>query len=193
MVFDSAPVWYVMAKPEARHYRAMYLTDWASPARGPRLLHWTVMKLGRWADLRCDKARLLAALGEVAADPFVLRLDRAEGDKSGTTRLAASRVPAAVRRLRAAVAEALSDHDIPFAGHSDRPHVTLDYAWQRASFRAPIEPIPWLIRELVLVESVTGEARHVEHGRFSLRPRQGNLFPLTLRADAVGTPAVALR
>lgn len=180
MPFDSTPRWYIMAKPPPWQRRAMHFPDWACPRRGADLLHSTVLPLKTWAELGCDMETLVAALWEIEADPFVLVLDRAEGRCGGTAELACSKIPAAARRLRAAVVAALRRNGIAADGEAKlRSHVTLNYAWRQPAFRTAIEPIPWLIDEVLLIESLTGKTEHVAHGRFPVTPRQGMLFPLT--------------
>lgn len=180
MLFDSRPQWSVMAKPPLWQRRAVHCHEWTCPKRGPDLVHLTLLSLGPWDDLGCGMDRLMDALWAVEAEPFLLVLDHAEAKQgSDHVELVSGKSAAAAQRLRATLWAALVRHGIPFRSRSRiRPHVTLNYQWQGGAFREPIAPVPWLIDELLLIESLTGKTEHVLHGRFPVVPRQGMLFPL---------------
>lgn len=151
------------------------------PKRDAKLLHLTALSLGHWDDLECELEALVDALWTVEAEPVLLVLDHAEAKKGSThTELVTSKTPKSAQPLRMALWSALQRRGIllPFPSRI-RPHVTLNYKWRGEHFRDPIEPISWLIDEFLLIESITGETRHVDRGRFPIRPRQGMLFPLT--------------
>lgn len=48
------------------------------------------------------------------------------------------------------------------------PHVTLGYSRDTAAATRTIAPVGWRARELVLVESLIGQGRHVAHARWPL-------------------------
>ena len=110
---------------------------------------------------------LRRALGTVHARPFMLDFDRIRGSgrtvelvRRGTNRDAVA--------FRALVIEALSRYVSAPWPRSFRPHVTLNYRRATPCDRL-IDPISWLVEDFVLIESVTGETRHIEHGRWPLR------------------------
>lgn len=180
MLFDSTPKWYLMWKPELWQQASMHRAEWACPRRGLELLHCTVIKLGRLAELGCSIKMLIELLALVEADPFVLTLDYARGDKGGTSKLACSKIPAAARKFRSKLLAVLLENGVnATVSKKFDPHVTQHYNWRKESFNVPIAPISWSINEFVLIESLTGKTEHVEHGRFAITPRQGMLFPLT--------------
>lgn len=188
-MIDSSPRWLVLAKPPVWLHAAMYDPDFADLLRGPELLHLTVLGLGGFDDLGCDLAALRHALAGLEADPVLLVLDRLAATMNGIAALE-SRRSGPAQRLRLAVVAALEHSGVRFRKPGRiRPHVTLHYGRRKPSLRMSIKPIAWLIDELLLVESITGEARHVVHGRFPIRPRQGMLFPLTRCSAAPGDPA----
>lgn len=180
-MFDSRPRWSIMAKPPAWQRSAMHRHPSACSKRASELLHLTALGLGPRDDLECEVETLVEALRTVEAEPVLLRLDRAEAKKgSRHTELVSSKPPKSAQRLRMALWNALQRRGISLPlPPRIRPHVTLNYRWQGDAFRDSIEPISWLIDELLLIESITGETRHVTHARFPIRPRQGTLFPLT--------------
>lgn len=146
--------------------------------RHPGLLHWTVLPLGALQDIQCEEWSILAALAGVYAEPFTLVFERVVCFEGGTAALTVGRTPPAVRKLREALTEALTSAGAKLSRAPSRPHVTLDYRWQGATVSRKVEPIVWNIDHVLLVESVTGKARHNHLGRRMLVPRQGTLFPL---------------
>lgn len=180
-----------MAKPAAWQRGAMHRHHSVCPKRGSELLHLTALGLGPWDDLECELETLVEALWTVEADPVLLVLDRAEAKKGSThTELVSSKPPKSAQRLRIALWNALQRHGIVLPPpRRIRPHVTLNYRWEGEDFRDAIEPVSWLIDEFLLIESITGEARHAVHGRFPIQPRQGMLFPLTRCSAGPRNPA----
>lgn len=93
--------------------------------------------------------------GRVRKRPFVLR-----GSDAGL---------AALTGFRRELSEALARHGL--GGLVDAhftPHVTLLYDDQLRPPQ-PVEPIVWRVNELVLVDSLLGQARHVPLARWPLR------------------------
>lgn len=155
--------------------------------RGEDLLHWTVMPLGAgYEPLATVIARTLR---EIDLLSFVIRWDRIVAT-GRYVMLKPSHVPREVRKLRHAIRKALAQAGITLAGGASAPHVTLNYRWDGEAFEEEIEPIAWRIREVMLVESLTGQAEHKPHGLFPLIPRQGFLFPWLAESKGALAPAL---
>lgn len=186
MPFDSHPKWHLMAKP-VEGWAAMHRLRGVDRERGVDLLHWTVLPLG--VGYEGLSSVIAMALREIDLLPFVIRWDRIVATGRYVL-LKPSHVPREVRRLRRVIRKALAQAGITLTGGASAPHVTLNYRWAGAVFEEEIEPIVWRIREVMLIESLTGQAEHKSHGLFPLVPRQGFLFPWL--AESKGTPAPAL-
>ncbi|MHA6721445.1 2'-5' RNA ligase family protein [Sphingomonas sp. RS2018] len=166
MRYASRPL-YLLAKPHEAAAEVMRRLPWMDPRRPAELLHVTMLSLGDAADLPVwaldDLRRRLAA---IRSSPFRLIFDRVVANRRHATLLPSEPLPhasAARQALIAALdARAAFRRDPPF-----RPHVTLAYRCD-VVVDAAIDPIAWLVDEIVLVESIVGEARHVELGRFPL-------------------------
>lgn len=166
----------VMAKPPLDQRRAIdALAERSGCTRPAALLHWTVLPIGPCGRHRAPA--ILAALAAIDAEPFALAFDRIDCREGGIAALGVSRLPAAVRKLRAALIDGLAGIGVAPLHSGSRPHVTLDYAWRHGAVSRRIDPVIWHIDHLLLIESVTGQARHDYLGRLSLMPRQGTLFP----------------
>lgn len=160
----------------------------ADPARGDDLLHWTVLSFGSgFAHLA---PIIAAALREIDAAPFTIRWDRLVAT-GRYVMLKPSIVPREVALMRRSIRKALAKAGVPLPRSSSAPHVTLNYRWDGAAFEETIDPLAWRIDTVLLIESLTGQARHRPHGRFPLIPRQGFLFPWL--AESGGTLAPACR
>jgi 2'-5' RNA ligase len=77
--------------------------------------------------------------------------------------------------FHAAICAGLRRDSMPLIDYRFAPHVTLSYKPDGLGHEF-IEPIHWTVTEFLLIESVVGETRHIELGRWPLRPRQGELF-----------------
>lgn len=132
-------------------------------------LHVTLHHLGDFVDQ--VPANLLPAASAAAAtvkmQPFEAVFDRVGGTR-GSFLLRASDELVAMRAFRQALSIALIK-----AGLRDRigsvfnPHVTLSYDFSDVPERA-IDPIGWTVRQFVLIESLLGEHRHIERGRWPI-------------------------
>jgi len=74
----------------------------------------------------------------------------------------------ALRMFRERLGFALMRAGIAFRQGGFSPHVTLLYGGQPMP-EQEIEPISWLVEDFVLIDSLIGETRHVEVGRWQLR------------------------
>lgn len=159
---------YIQAKPPQHVQAQIVALPRNDPARGPELLHATLMSL---FDLHAAPPdwlpRVIAALDSFAAAPFPLAFDRIENRKAVTLR---TRAPLAeARAFQAALVRHLLVHKAPLLlGTTPEPHVTINYRGDRLRAQK-IAPIGWTVTEILLVESVVGKATHIEHGRWPLR------------------------
>lgn len=158
---------YVMAKPPPAVQARIAALPRNDPGRGPDLLHVTLLTL---FDLhRAPPGWLpavVAALDVFESPPFPLAFDRIENRKAVTLR---TREPLAeARAVQAALVRHLLEARAPMMlGTTPEPHLTINYAGDRLRAET-IAPIGWTVDEILLVESVVGQARHVEHGRWRL-------------------------
>jgi 2'-5' RNA ligase len=116
-------------------------------------------------------------LGEEAAEvaasircaPFPVMFDRLV---AGATSMLL--VPSApldrLRMFRERLGFTLMRSGLPFrlAGQF-RPHITLLYG-NDLTFETEIDPVIWTVEEFVLIDSPVGKTKHVEIGRWPLRP-----------------------
>ena len=178
---DSAPKWHLMAKPSRQGLGRLRALPGVDPSRVGDLAHWTVCPLGEGFDLLVPT--IARALGMIDLPRFVIEWDRLVSTGSHLM-LKSSQVPKEVPKLRRYIRKHLGCASIGLKGKFSEPHVTLNYACAEPAFERSIKPISWAIDEVLLIESVTGEGRHVLHGRFPITPRQGMLFPLTHCTEA---------
>lgn len=135
--------------------------------RPDSLLHITLLPLGDRAAIDARTfARIIAALDAVALPSFRVAFDHVGG--RDRTILLPSEPPRGAFAVQRALAAALAARGLrltrPYRFH---PHVTLDYRHGIAGDVA-IDPISWRVEDIRLIESVVGETRHVEHGRWAL-------------------------
>ncbi|MEJ0024472.1 MAG: 2'-5' RNA ligase family protein [Rhizomicrobium sp.] len=131
----------------------------------PEHLHVTLFSLGDWEVLPPSiPARAGDALEDVQAPSFVVTFDRAVSFRSDGNYpfvLLAGENRAPLKAMRASLGAALSRHKLGrFARGPFTPHMTLLYD-ARAADEAPIAPISWTARDIVLVHSLVGRTRHV--------------------------------
>lgn len=65
-------------------------------------------------------------------------------------------------------AEYLRQHDFPWFNLLTELHMTINYRGDGLGAEA-VDPIGWTVAEILLVESVVGEERHIAHGRWTLK------------------------
>lgn len=159
---------YVMAKPPAQVQAAIAALPRNDPARGPELLHVTLLKL---YDLHYAPPdwlpRTIAALDSFHAPPFPLAFDRIESRKAVTLRTR-DPLPQA-RAFQAALVRHMLEAKAPLMlGTTPEPHLTINYRGDRHG-NHKTAPIGWSVGEILLVESQVGKTAHIEHGRWPLR------------------------
>ena len=154
-----------MAKPPD-HVRALIShLQRTQRDRPAALLHVTLLCLFDLAGAPDLLPRVQAAMQDFRADAFRVVFDQIAGGSSVVLR--GSEAMRGVRRIQSALKGHLIRRDIPLLDHLPVPHVTINYRHDDRGTEA-IDPISWRVEQLLLVESVTGERRHVEHGRWSL-------------------------
>ena len=157
-----------MAKPPAEVAARIAALPRNDSSRGPDLLHVTLLTL---FDLAAAPPgwlpQVVAALDAFEGTAFPLAFDRIEERKAVTLR---TRAPLAeARAFQAGLVRFLLERRVPLMlGTTPEPHVTINYRGDGLGARK-MEPIGWTVREIVLVESVVGQTRHVVHGCWPLR------------------------
>lgn len=159
---------------ETRRVRAKH--GLSGNAVAAELLHVTLHWLGHHEQRLPDDllAAAMIAGGSVDAAPFEVAFDRLEslGGESDLLVLTGGKRLAALRRFQRTLAAAMTDAGIGSHARRDfRPHVSLLFADRPVAPEA-IEPIRWVVDELVLVDSWVGEAKHEVFGRWPLQSRQ---------------------
>lgn len=180
---------YVFAKPSDEGRAAIGALRRTSRGRALDLLHTTLLPFFDLDDAPPQAVRhIIALLNEFRGDAFDLTFDSIVERRGVTLR--------STRRLEGALAfqQALAAHlrarNFPFFGRAPEPHLTINY--RRDGYgNESISPIGWRVDEILLVESVVGETRHVVHGRWALGPAGAPHPPIPPRQwDMVdsGTP-----
>ncbi len=116
-----------------------------------------------------------AAAAQVAAAPFEVTFDRAESfrNSTGIYPFVLLGEPGAtpLRALHTALGAALKKNGLGGATQGDfKPHVTL----LRDTLRvppAPVVPLPWTVRDVVLVHSLLGKTTHIHLARWPLQEK----------------------
>lgn len=159
---------YVMLKPSADLARNVRALDETIPGRPPDLLHTIIQPIGdrSWitdADIEATRR----ALARVRHAPFLMLFDRIEGGDSLSLRGGIRNC--AAQEFRLVILDALFGHFERLPAYRLHPHMTVNDRGGGRPGRLLAQPIAWLVDEFVLVESVHGETRHVELGRWRLR------------------------
>ena len=163
---------YVMAKPPPAVAARIAALPRNNPARGPDLLHVTLLSLfdlhgapPQWL------AAVIAALDSFSGPAFPLVFDRIEMRKAVTLR-SRSALPQA-HAFQTSLVRHLVERRAPLMlGTTPEPHLTINYHGDRLG-RQTIAPIAWTVGEILLIESVVGKTTHVEHGRWPLDTAAG--------------------
>jgi RNA 2',3'-cyclic 3'-phosphodiesterase len=135
-------------------------------------LHISLQYLGRYLEMpETVVAKARAAAARVRMPPFAVMLDRAisfsgRADNYPLVLLGDDGV-VGLRMLYRSLGAQM--RKVGLRARSDfTPHMTLIYDSRRID-EEPIEPICWTVGELVLVQSLIGETKHVRLGRWPLR------------------------
>ena len=168
---------YIMAKPPEEVIQQIAALPRMSPNRASNLLHMTVqpvlvlewMPADRADEIRRTILELCATIDAPSGEVVMNRIvESAHAVTLRGTMHGAGEFHAAIRA-------GLGRKGLPLLDYSFAPHVTLSYRPDGCGHEF-IEPIRWIVDEFLLVESVVGETRHIELGRWQLRSRQGELF-----------------
>ena len=162
---------FIAMKPPCRVARE--IGWWRDSARsGARpvrdeLLHITLCHLGLFPVSNDPVADVRKALRGFAAAPCRVVFDLLTGG-SGSGLLASSERLERLMGLQSRIASRLRQSGLlPSRAYRFSPHVTLFY--DRAfSGSSPIDPISWTVYEIILVESVIGQGRHISHQSWPL-------------------------
>lgn len=157
---------YLMVKPPADIAARIDALPRNDRGREAGLLHMT---LAAFVDLDRAPAGFLElvirGLDGFGADAFAVRFDRIECRKATVLR---SSVPlAAAWEFQRQLAEYFHRHDFGWFNLPPELHVTINHRGDGLGAEA-IDPVEWTAAEMLLVESVAGEARHIVHGRWPL-------------------------
>jgi RNA 2',3'-cyclic 3'-phosphodiesterase len=139
------------------------------PGRDAGLLHMTVLALvdlTEWSDEFIPAFH--RTMEGFEAGVFDVQFDRIVERKAVTLR--ASRRQKGALALQWLLRAHFEARDFRFFGKAPDPHVTINYKGDGKG-NETIAPLGWTVEEILLVESVHGETRHVEHGRWPLRRR----------------------
>ena len=175
----TTPSLFFMAKPpaEVRHAVQQTLAEngWDT-ALGDTLFaphHWHQSLSHPLASTPALRHALVEIGAHIRTQAFTLLLNRIAGTAADQAaihwKLHATAKPAAFDALLANIRDGLQAHGIDgMPGHS--PHVTVSYRAPHRLARQAIQPIPWRIDEVLLVESQGDPYRDEPMGRWSLRP-----------------------
>ncbi|MGN6820333.1 MAG: 2'-5' RNA ligase family protein [Sphingomonas sp.] len=124
-------------------------------------LHITVQPLGFRRNLSNDAIEEARAAADALVHPFFhVAFEQVNGGK-----LEGSEPISGFLAFRAALQKAMSAR-LSYRKHRSTPHITLVY--RRLSGFCRIDAISWRVEEFLLIESVQGEGRHIERGRWQL-------------------------
>ena len=156
-----------MLKPPAEVATRIWQLPRGQRNRPPGLLHVTLLPLFDLAEAPAWALPfLLGAIMGFRADAFDVVFDRIREWRCVVLR-GGRTLALDMRALQDRLARHLTDRDFPTFGGPRAPHVTINYHGDGQGGDR-IEPIGWRADRLLLVESVVGETRHVEHGRWPL-------------------------
>lgn len=122
-------------------------------------LHLTLLFLGNQPAERV--AGIEAAVDDVSAETFRLRLDRFGWFARARVVWLGGEAPAAAQALVADLARVLQPQGLNFDVRPFRPHITLFRKVTRRPDLPDPEPLEWPIREFALIESIPGSPYRV--------------------------------
>ncbi len=168
---------YIMAKPPEEVIQQIAALSRTSRNRPYELLHVTVQPVLvlEWmpADMADEIRRsILELCAKIDAPSGEVVMNRIVESANAVTLRGAMY---GASEFHAAIRAGLGRNGLPLLDYHFAPHITLAYRPDGRGHEF-IEPIRWTVEEFLLVESVYGETRHIELGRWPLRSRQGELF-----------------
>lgn len=130
------------------------------------------MSLLAFVDLAEAPPSFLSVLCELLkgfeAAAFHVAFDRIEERRAVTLRSSAPLT--AVRQFQTEFTGYLKAAGFPFFGPPPEPHVTINYRGDGKGTEG-IHPVGWKVEEVLLIESVVGQAQHISHHRLALNPQ----------------------
>jgi len=158
---------HLMLKPPADLAERVARLDESQRSRPPEILHTLLQPVGdrSWitdADIEATRR----ALSRVRHAPFLMLFDRIEGGE--TMALRGGIQNCAAQEFRLVVLDALFSHYERLPTYRLDPHMIVHDRGEGRPGRLLAQPIAWLVDEVVLVETMLGETRHVELGRWRL-------------------------
>ena len=127
--------------------------------------HCTLLPLGE------SNPDLIAAIHQAMrafnAEPFSVAFDRVEGNMLKPCK--GLRRPG---QFQSALRYHITVHDVKLPAYKFGLHLNLEYK-NASDRRSSIQRISWPVDEILLVESVNGEGRHILRGSWRLMHRQG--------------------
>lgn len=158
---------HLMAKPTPRAL-AQILDMPRKDGRRPDLAHVTLLT---FVDLeRCVAGlllRLLEAMRGFRADAFHLGFNRIVEGRCVTLR--SRRAQQGARDFQEGLTRFLRARGFETFLPPPQVHLTINYR-RDGRGAEPIRPVAWCVDEVLLIESLHGKSRHVEHGRWPLGP-----------------------
>lgn len=166
MVIERLERWlYLMAKPPPRALSEV-MSQSRKDGRRPDLAHVTLL---RFADLECSSAGFLACLLEAMRgfrhDAFHIGFNRIVESRCVTLR--SRRLQREARDFQEDLLRFLEARGLSEAPHAPQIHLTINYRRDGMGGEA-IRPFDWCVDEVVVIESISGQSRHVVHGRWPL-------------------------
>ena len=169
---SERPLYFMIKPPPALHpvLRGLRASHGIDEGYALDRLHSTFLRLGDAAAMTAaDLDTIARAAGSLMAEPFPVVFDTLDGNllKGGKGLREASAFQRALARRVTAFGFALPPFNFWL-------HLSLAYTG-KSERRAAIPPLGWQVEELLLIESIKGEGRHVELGRWPLARRQFDL------------------
>jgi len=156
-----------MAKPppaKLAELRRLRATLGIEGGYGLDRVHATLLPLGESTPGTIETVR--RALLDLDAEPFALIFDHVEGNTLKPRK--GQRGPGLFQR---GLARRVAGFGVPLPDYAFGAHMNLAYGGA-SDRRAAIPPFVWTIDEIVLIESVHGQGRHIPHGSWRLAARQ---------------------
>jgi 2'-5' RNA ligase len=145
--------------------------DWLEPGDDrvePERLHVTLVRIPVWpGDMDDTIARACCACATLQAAPFRVVMD--ELVVADRVVLKPSEPVRALSRFQFGLRNALADVGlVKRRSKAWGAHLTVSYR-TRSERRAFVPPVSWTVRDFVLIESLVGERRQIERGRWALQ------------------------
>jgi 2'-5' RNA ligase len=155
-----------MAKPIGGPLAQIHALPRTSPERSSALTYATLF---RFFDLATEPAQSLSTLQRLMdrfyADAFHVRLDQIR--ERGAVMLFSRAPLCAAAAFQRGLMTYFTRCGFDSFGKSPKLHVTVNYCGDGQGNEA-IDPIAWMIDEVLLIESIHGQATHHLHGRWEL-------------------------